>query len=135
MQRKDSKEIKKCYKIEIKIHSNKIIFLNCIIVYYYLSYYYYSERIMSVEYCSGFLFWQSLLLVALNLARNKASVVSRISYSLRWCVGVFSTFKECFKISGITEGVCFLFCVIFSKVFHMKINGAPTLTLLLKPLL
>ena len=62
---------------------------------------------MSVECCSGFLFWQSLLLVALNLARNKASVVPRISYSLRWRVGVFSTFKECFKISGITEGGCF----------------------------
>ena len=40
MERKDSKEIQKCYKVEIKIHSNKITFLNCIIVYYFLSVFY-----------------------------------------------------------------------------------------------
>ena len=40
MERKDSKEIQKCYKVEIKIHSNKIIFLNCIIGYYFLSVFY-----------------------------------------------------------------------------------------------
>ena len=36
----------------------------------------------------------SLLLVVLNLARNEAWVVPRTLCSLRWCVGVFPTFKE-----------------------------------------
>ena len=39
------------------------------------------------------LFWSSLLLVALNLARNEALVVLKTLCSLRWCFGVFSALK------------------------------------------
>ena len=49
---------------------------------------------MSLEHCSPCLFWTSLLRVALNLARNEAWVVPETLCSLRWCVGVYSIFKE-----------------------------------------
>ena len=54
---------------------------------------------MSLEHCGGCLFWPSLLLVALNLARNEAWVVPETSSSLRCCVCVFSTLKESYIIS------------------------------------
>ena len=40
------------------------------------------------------LFWPSLLLVALNLARNEAWVAPKTLCSLRWCVGFFSIFMQ-----------------------------------------
>ena len=49
---------------------------------------------MSLEHCGRSLFWPSLLLVDLNLARNEAYVLPEKLCSLRWCLGVFSTFKE-----------------------------------------
>ena len=45
---------------------------------------------MSWKHCGGRLLWPRLLLVALNLAGNEASVVPRTFLSLRKCVGVFS---------------------------------------------
>ena len=39
------------------------------------------------------LLWPSLLRVVLNLATNEAWIVPE-TCSPRWCVGVFSTFKE-----------------------------------------
>ena len=53
---------------------------------------------MSLEHFREFLFWPSLLLVTVNLARNEAWVVQRTLSSLRWCVAVFSTYKEYCKI-------------------------------------
>ena len=41
-----------------------------------------------------YLFWSSLFRFALNFARNEACVVPKTSCSLRWCLRVFSTFKE-----------------------------------------
>ena len=40
------------------------------------------------------LFWPSLLLLALKLSRNNVWVALETLCFLRWCVGVFSTFKE-----------------------------------------
>ena len=45
---------------------------------------------MSLKQCGGRLFLPSLLLVALNLAGNEASVVPKTFCSLRKCVGVFN---------------------------------------------
>ena len=44
--------------------------------------------------CLQNVFWSSLLQVALNLARNEAWAVSETLCSLRWCVCVYSIFKE-----------------------------------------
>ena len=49
---------------------------------------------MSLEHCDECLFWPSLLLLALNLARNETWVVPETLCFLRWCVGVYSTFKD-----------------------------------------
>ena len=49
---------------------------------------------MSLKHCGGCLFWPSLLLVALSLARNEAWVVPETLFSLRWFARVLPTFKE-----------------------------------------
>ena len=46
-----------------------------------------------------FFFWPSLLLLALNFARNETWVASRILWSRQWCVETFSTFTNCSKIN------------------------------------
>ena len=57
---------------------------------------------MSLEHCGGWPFWPSLFLVALNLATNEAWVIPSTLCSLRWRVGVFSTFIEFCIISFLT---------------------------------
>ena len=47
-----------------------------------------------LEHCGGCLFWPSLLLLTLNLARIEAWVVPETLCILRWCAGVFSTFED-----------------------------------------
>ena len=49
---------------------------------------------MSLEHCSGVFSGQVYCGFALNLARNEAWVVSETLCSLRWCVCVYSIFKE-----------------------------------------
>ena len=64
--------------------------MKVIYVYIYINIYIYIYTIYAL-WC---LFWPSLFWVALNLARNEVWVVPEILYSLRWRVGVFSTFKK-----------------------------------------
>ena len=46
---------------------------------------------MCLEHCSGAFLAK---FIAFNPARNEAWVVPETLYSMRWCVGVYSIFKE-----------------------------------------
>ena len=67
-------------------------YLIAVLIYLYFIIYRWAHNVFeTLQRC---LFWPISLRVALNLAGNEAWVVTEILYSMRWCVGAFSAFKE-----------------------------------------
>ena len=83
----------------------------CIYIYIYIWIYMIYICIYIIYKLWWCIFWPTLFWVALNLARNEAWFVPETLCSLRWRVGVFSTFKESCSLALLTFN--FFSCLLF----------------------